>query len=211
MKLSAVTLFVVGTLLRAQPLFSEQSAEGRPDWGRIRDSLEISVLGLKVLEADLLVEGTDFWHRLIPRITLAASFGIRGVTFIDASDPSPWPIPSDLYRLSLTLSVSDLIGTDKHERAHIMKEQAHLALALAQTRQHMDRQVLVERAGRLRSELSLLEEELRLAERILRYYSLLFEQGKTSFDGYIRAELQALAVRQRVQRLRAELIISSVN
>ena len=203
--------FFVGTLLHAQSFPTDSSALERPDWGHIQDSLDIRQAELRLFGADLLVEHTDVWHRLLPRITLAASYGIRGVTFIDAADPVFVAMPTDQYRLTLSLSVSDLLSSYEHERAQIMREQAHLALSLAQTKEFMDGQILAERAKRLRAELSLLEEELLLTERILRYHALLFEQGKTSFDVYMRAELQVLEVRQKVQRLRSELGENSIN
>jgi len=57
----------------------------------------------------------------------------------------------------------------------------------------------------------LMEEVLRLSEKLLRYYALLFDQGKTSFDVYLRSELQTIEARQNVLRLRSELGESSLN
>ena len=211
MKFAAMALLVVGTFVRAQVLPVDTAAYERPDWGRARDSLELQRLELELRRAELTVAATDFWHRLIPRITLGASFGVQGVTFIEATDPAPFVMPTDVYRLTVSLSVSDLIRPYEHERAHLVKEQAHLELSLAETKQLMQRQILEERSRRLRAELSLMEEVLRLSERLLRYYGLLFDQGKTSYDACVRAELQAIEARQNVMRLRAELGKSSFN
>jgi len=210
-KITALVLLSFGTLVHAQVFPTDSRARGRPDWGRIRDSLEILRLELEVHRAELAVASTEFWHRLIPRINVGASFALRGVTFVEAADPNPLVMPSDVYRLTASLSLSDLITSDDHERAHLVNEQAHLELSLAKTKQVLDRQIEEERARRLRSELSLMEEVLRLSERLLRYYALLFDQGKTSFDVYLRSELQTIEARRNVLRLRSELGESSLN
>jgi hypothetical protein len=211
MKPAALVLLVAGTLLRAQVLPPDPEARERPDSGSVRDSLELQRLQLELRITDLALDGTDFWHRLIPRVSLGASFGIRGITFVEARDPEPVVVPTDLYRLTVSLSLSDLVSRSEHERAHLMREQAVLELSLAQTRQLMNRQIADERRRRLRAELSLMEEMLRLSERLHRYYGLLFDQGKTSFDVCVRAEQQAIEARQRVLRLRAELGESLLN
>lgn len=211
MKITAIVLVAFGTLVRAQHSLTDVAAGGRPGWDRVRDSLEIRRLELEVQRADLAVSNTDFWHRLIPSMSVGASFAVRGVTFVEATEPNPFVIPSDLYRLTVSLSISDLINSYDHERARLVKEQAHLELSLAQTQQIIDRQVALERARRIRSELSLMEEVLRLSERLLRFYALLFDQGKTSFDVYLRCELQTIEARQNVLRLRSELGEGSIN
>jgi Outer membrane efflux protein len=205
MKPAVLVFLVAGTLLRAQVLPPDPEARERPDWGGLRDSLELQRLQLELRKAELALDGTDFWHRLIPRVSLGASFGIRGITFVETRDPEPVVVPTALYRLTVSLSLSDLVSRFEHERAHLMREQAVCELSLAQTRQLMNRQIADERRRRLRAELSLMEEMLRLSERLHRYYGLLFDQGKTSFDVRVRAEQQAIEARQKVLRLRAEL------
>ena len=211
MKITVIALVAFGTLVRAQVFPLDSSACGRPDWCRFRDSLEIQRLELEIRRADLSVANTDFLHRLVPRLSVVASFAVRGATFVEVTEPNHFVIPTDMYRLTVSLSLSDLISSYDHERARLVKEQAHLELSLAQTKQLIDRQVAEERCRRLRSELSLMEEVLRLSEKLLRYYALLFDQGKTSFDVYLRSELQTIEARQNVLRLRWEIGESAFN
>ena len=206
-----VLLPLVGTLLHAQTFPGDSSAGAPPAWGRAMERFEIQNAELELRKADLTFQSTDFWHRLLPRITVTASFGIRGIAFLDASAPEAVLIPTDMYRLTLSLSLSDLIISTEHERARMMKDQAQIDLSVKKTKQLMDRHLTEARSARLRAELVLIEQELRLTERIHRYYALLFQQGKTSFDMVVRAELRTIEVRQKVMQVRAELTATSVN
>ena len=207
MRTAVIIVFAFGTLARAQ----DPGARERPDWGSIRDSLEIRRLELDVRRAELTLKSTDIWHRLIPRVSVGASFGLRGVTFVEAAEANSFVMPTDAYRLTASLCLSDLIISDDHERARLMNEQAQLEVSLEKTKQLVEQQMLEERARRLRSELCLVEEMLRLSERLLRYTRILFDQGKTSFDVYLRCELQTIEARQNVLRLRSELGEISLN
>ena len=202
---------MVGTLLHAQTFPGDSSTGAPPAWGRAMEQFEIHKAELEYRKADLSFRSTDFWHRLLPRITMTASYGIRGITFLDASAGEAVLLPTDMYRLTLSLSLSDLIISTEHERARMMKDQARIDLSVIKTKQLMDRQLTEAQAARLRAELVLIEEELRLTERIHRYYALLFQQGKTSFDVLVRAELRTIEVRQKVMQVRAELTATSVN
>ena len=211
MRSTIALLALVGTFLQAQSFPGPSNAGSSLAWAQVLDTLELSRAQLECLKAELAWQSTDFWHRLIPAVTLSASYAIGGITFFDGSNVNGIIVPTDQYRLTLSLSLSGLIHSTEHERARIVNEQVQLDLRLEQTRRLMERQVISERAARLRAELALLEEELRLTERIHRYYRTLFDQGKTSFDVLVRAELRVIEVRQKVLQMRSDLEATSVN
>ncbi len=179
--------------------------------GNEQDSLLIQLSGLEVEKAEVLIRKTDFWHRLIPRITFSASLGMSDVVFLDPEGASPYIFPKDAYRLTMSFSLSEIMNSSDHEIALIEKERRsaeHKALLL---RQKIERERLIRRASALREEILLAEEESRLQERILAYNRLLFERGEIKFDTLARSELQCLSAREKLIRLKSDLQSISVN
>ncbi len=169
------------------------------------DSLELHGLHLRVAEAEDRVHATDFLHRLIPRITFAASFGLRDLLFVDSSDRVPFVIPSDLYRLTVSLSLSDMLSSHEHEAAILEREKRLLDLRSARIRQSVEHRARGERERSLRGELALLEDELEVLSGIHRFQTILFEEGKIQYDALARSELQVIEARVKKHRLLFQL------
>ena len=175
------------------------------------DSLQSRLLGLEVGKAELVAEKSDFWHRIIPRVTFSASLGVSDIVFSQTAEPLSYIIPKDAYRLTISLSLSEIMNTADHEIALLERERRgaeHSALLL---RQQNERERRTRRASALREELSMLEEELTILERIAAFDRILFEEGKIKFDAYARSQLQIIAARGKIVRLRLEIQDVTVN
>jgi hypothetical protein len=103
------------------------------------------------------------------------------------------------------------MNTSDHEIALLEKERRRAEHSAFLLRQKSENEKLTRHASALREELLLTEQESRIYERILAYNRLLFERGEIKFDALARSELQCLAARQKLSRLRIELESVSVN
>jgi hypothetical protein len=166
------------------------------------DSLALELARLEVRRGEESVARTTFLRRLIPRITFTASIGAQGVFFTEGESSLPLIFPKDAYRLTLSLSLSDLLSSREHEEALIDLERARIECAAIGTKQRESDEARHERARLLAIDISSAEAELRLTERLLAYQKLLFDRGEVKFDVLARAELQAIAARLRLGRLR---------
>jgi len=169
------------------------------------DSLQSYLLGLEVGKADAVAQRTDFWHRLVPKITFSASLGVSDIAFLHSFESPGYIIPKDAYRLTISLSLSEIISTADHEIALLERERRVAEQSALLLRRQNERERRTRRTAALREELSLLEEELRILQRIAAFNLILFEEGKIKFDSYVRSQLQIIAARQRIVRLRLEL------
>lgn len=169
------------------------------------DSLQSYLLGLEVGKADAVAQRTDFWHRLVPKITFSASLGVSDIAFTHSLESPSYILPKDAYRLTISLSLSEIINTADHEIALLERERRVAEQSALHLRQQNERERRTRRTAALREELSLLEEELRILERIAAFNLILFEEGKIKYDSYARSQLQIIAARQRIVRIRLEL------
>ncbi|HEX9006946.1 MAG TPA: hypothetical protein VF889_06605, partial [Bacteroidota bacterium] len=88
----------------------------------VRDSLERALAVLALTRAEELVAATAFWRKLIPRIQVGASAGIREVVFHDIT--GALMLPKDSYRLSATLPLDELFDGSRHALALLERDQA---------------------------------------------------------------------------------------
>jgi hypothetical protein len=179
--------------------------------GEEQDSLQLQLSSLDVEKAEAMVCKTDFWHRLIPRITFSASLGMKDIVFLDTQSSAPYIFPRDAYRLTMSFSLSEIMNRSDHELAMIEKERRSAEHSILLLRQKSQRQNLLRRASALREEISMAEEESHLQERILAYNRILFERGEIKFDALARSELQCLLAKEKLIRLKYDLQSVSVN
>jgi hypothetical protein len=191
MKSTSALLLIAGHVLHAQT--------------PTLDSLELQKLHLQVISAEERVTATDFLHRLLPRITFNASFGVRDLLFVVPGDDAAYITPRDAYRLTLSLSLTDLLTSNGHDAALIERAQRTVDIKCATIRQENDRRARRERLNALRQELALLEEELDVLRKIQRYQTILFEEGKANYDALARSELQVIDTRMRIARLQLQV------
>ena len=97
----AILPYVPLLLLLAFTVFSPQSVCQTPTTGpedlpqsvTIQDSLDLHLLELEIKKARLNATQSDLWHRLIPRISLSASLGVKDIFFIDPNTSLPYVLP----------------------------------------------------------------------------------------------------------------------
>lgn len=162
------------------------------------DSLRLEALNTRLAQAEEEVRITGFWRRVIPDVTISASFGLRNVFFIDPATLNTIVYPRDAYRLALSLSLSEVLFSPRHAAAQLRLEQVQQEYAMAQ--REIERRRVME-SRRLEGLGGYLREELALNEELVRYDSLRFQQGTISFDAFVQSKLRLLRIRNAVREL----------
>jgi outer membrane protein TolC len=163
--------------------------------------LDLRLLELDIRKAQVEANQSDFWHRLIPRVSLSASLGVRDIFFIDPATSLPYVLPRDAYRVTLSLSLSEILDDSKHVLAELQMKQLQTRFARLKDRQHTARELLREKLLALDEETRITREQIRMSEDILRFRQLLFEQGKLHYDVLIRSKLDLLNAKRSLNRL----------
>ncbi len=168
---------------------------------KIIDSLQLQQIEIDIQKAEEQVSQTNFFHRLIPNMSISASYGIGNLLFIDPSSNATYVMPKDAYRLSLNLSLSELFFSSKHS-------DAILQLSRLQTEyQHMK---YLQEANLMaqRLELQSIDEKLKLLETktpviqdLIRFNEMRFEQGKIEYDALVRTKLELLTLQSDINAL----------
>jgi len=180
------------TLLCAAQAFA-QSTHPAPD------STSLILLRLDLARAQVEQTSTNFWHRLIPKVTVSASFGMHGLLAVDPVTSEL--IPRDAYRVTLSLGLSDLLDGTRHETAQIEAHALKVRYWAAVRQITRKYEVLSNSLDLLRRERALLEEEESTLTEILHFNEMLFQQGKIDFDALARSKLQLLNVRKSIIQL----------
>ena len=172
-----------------------------PGWGRGADSLEIVLAEIQVRQSTLVLSESSIWSRLVPRITLSAGFGMSDVAFIDPLSSTTSVLPRDSYRLTLSLSLNDILDFGRKASARVGLDESITRLKQLHSRQAAARSAEHRRMTALIDEIRSLRDELVLVQQLVRYYELQFEQGEIRFDTLLRARLQLLNTKSSVLRL----------
>jgi hypothetical protein len=172
-----------------------------PDGGQVLDSLDIRMLEIDIAKARARVEETNFISRIIPQIHISASFGLHDIIFLDPSTFNPYILPKDAYRLTLSLSLNEIISSCAHTQAlhdldRLEIDRARLGLRRLQTRKALEHQFRA-----LLDNQKLLEKELSLTQDLLRFNELRFQQGKIEFDAIVRTKLELLGILRSIHQL----------
>ncbi len=158
------------------------------------DSLETELLSLELKKAQQLVTETDFWHRLLPRITLSAAWGIREIVFVDPYATVQPLAPKDSYRLDVTLALGDLLDFGRHAKAELDLKSLQTRLHMLHARQEATRIETRRRREVSAEQMRLLKEERKIVMRLLEFARLEYAMGMIAFDALQRAHLQLLAL-----------------
>lgn len=156
------------------------------------DSLEIATALLEVKRADIDVSATSVVQRLMPRVTLSASFGVGEVMFRDPSTDALTVLPRDSYRLTFSLGLDQLLRAPDHDRALVRLKAAEIDLARIRTQASQRQYIRETDETARRQELALLADELNLVRQLVAYNEILFAEGKIEFDTLARVKLQLL-------------------
>jgi outer membrane protein TolC len=169
---------------------------------RIIDSLEIHKLEIDIQKADEQATQTNIFHRLIPNISISASYGIGNLLFIDPSSYTTYVLPKDAYRLSFNLSISELFISSKHSDAilqlsRLQTEYQHMKY-LQEATQIALRLELLDIGDKLQS----LEKQLSMIQDLIHFNELRFEQGKIEYDALIRTKLEMLSLQSNINNIK---------
>jgi outer membrane protein TolC len=201
-------------LLQTAPTAHPRPEQGLPDsnghgWGAAAalsaDSLEQRIAELEQRRATLAVDETSFWNRLMPTLNISAGFSFRDLVFIDPMTAVATYFPRDTYRITLSLSINDILDERRYERACISLEECSAKLEHLRAARAVKHDQEIRRLASIQSDLRLQQEELDLVQKLVRYYELQFEQGEIRFDTLLRARLQLLNVRASILRLQNSL------
>ena len=184
--------------IRISPLFDVDSAQA---FNPILDSLDIRLLQIEIAKAEVRVTETSFWPRIIPQVHISASFGMHDIVFVEPSTFTPYILPRDAYRLTISLSLNDVFGFSKHTQAllelqRLRTEESHLTIKQLQSRKSLEQQL-----DALQDQADLLEKELSFIKELLRFDELRFQQGKIEFDALIRSKLELISATKSIMQL----------
>ena len=191
--------------IRISPLFDVDSAQA---FNPTLDSLDIRLLQIEIAKAEVRVTETSFWPRIIPQVHISASFGMHDIVFVEPTTFTPYILPRDAYRLTISLSLNDVFSSSRHTQAVLELEQLRTEESRLTTKQLQSRKSLEQQLLALRDQADLLEKELSFIKELLRFDELRFQQGKIEFDALIRSKLElSAAIRSLLQIRHDEALI----
>ncbi len=161
-----------------------------------QDSLRVRVLSHQIEEAEVRVEATSFWRRMIPTIHLSASFGMKDALVYDPATSMLYP--RDSYRLTIGFPLHELFRSEQHQEAVIRLRRLRDEKEMAEQELAKTRQQELHRAAGAQREITILTAELHLLREIVRYNEALFQQGRVPFDVLARAKLQVLQTERQI-------------
>jgi outer membrane protein TolC len=169
---------------------------------RIIDSLQIHQIEIDILKAEEHVSQTNFFHRLIPSMSISASYGIGNLLFIDPSSNTTYVMPKDAYRLSFNLSISEIFFSSKHSDAilqlsRLQTEYQHMKY-LQEATQIALRLELQDVGEKLKS----VGKQLSMIEDLIHFNELRFEQGKIEYDALLRTKIELLSLQTNINDLK---------
>jgi outer membrane protein TolC len=163
------------------------------------DSLYRRLASLEVEKARSLATSSNFWHRLIPQVSLGGAFGVRDLAFPDAAGTIF--LPKDSYRVTVGLSLSALLDGAEHTRAELHLAETETRFSILIHRQSLARLALEGKKNELSADLSALREELSVREPAVAYQELLFVQGRADFHAVAGARIDLVRLKHAVARL----------
>ena len=206
---SIVTSVILLSSLTWNALYGQPVPVFPPETGtvpiyRIIDSLEIHKLEIDIQKADEQATQTNIFHRMIPTISISASYGIGNLLFIDPTSTTTYIMPKDAYRLSLSLSISELLFSSKHSDAllqlsRLQTEYQHMKY-LQQATQIALRLELRDIGEKLQS----LEKQLSMIQDLIHFNEMRFEQGKIEYDALVRTKIEMLSLQTSINNLKTQ-------
>ncbi len=169
------------------------------------DSLELQLLASEIRHARERVAATSFWHRLLPRIQVSCNVGVHDLVFQDPATTGQYILPADAYRLSVGISLNELVDASSHDAAVAGLE----ALELRRARFIAAREMIhAQQARRLAAairEMMLKKEELTLLGTLLEFHQMRFNQGKIDYAALVATRLRVIGTTQTVDRLQQQI------
>ena len=169
------------------------------------DSLELHLLRIQMTSAEQTISETSIWMRLIPQVHMSTSFGIHDLMFVDPYSSSTYILPRDSYRMTLSLSLNDVLFSPKHAQALNELERLKTEESILCVRQNRSRLKLQQDIDALEMEIAILEKEMNMNKELLRFNELRFQQGKLEFDALTRTRLELLSIEKSLHKTQAQL------
>ena len=169
------------------------------------DSLQLRLLEIEIAKAQIQVSQTNLWHRLIPQFHFSGSLALKDIFFVDPSSFIPYIVPRDAYRLTATVSVTDILDGSKHSRAELDLEKLRVEFERLKQQQARQRSNLRRRRAELNDLFTMLREELKMKEDVVKFNDLRFQQGNIDYDALVRSRLDVLNVRKNICRFRRDI------
>jgi hypothetical protein len=163
------------------------------------DSLYRRLASLEVEKAREEVASSNFWHRLIPQVSMGGGVGIRDLAFQDAG--GALLLPKDSYRLTIGISLSSLLEGSEHMRAELRLAETETRYSILIRRQSLARLALERKKKEFSGELSALREELSVRCSAVACQELLFAQGRVEYHAVAGARIELIRLRHAVARL----------
>jgi outer membrane protein TolC len=124
--------------------------------------------------------------------------------FIDPTTFTPFLVPRDAYRVTVSLSLSELLNRSQHSLAKLELERLMTERSYRLLQQIQSRATLQHYVTALDEEMACLHEERKIIDELLRFNQLRFEQGKIEFDVLMRSKLELLSVQKAMQRIQQQ-------
>jgi hypothetical protein len=166
------------------------------------DTLEIELLQIEISKAEETVNATSFWRRILPQIHLSASYGMHDLMFIDPTSYTPYILPRDAYRMTISLSLNDVLTSTRHTQAILDLHKLRMELSLRRIQQINSRKSLEEQLLALQDQSASLEKEISFIRELLHFNELRFQQGKIEFDALTRSKLELSAAMRSLLSIR---------
>ena len=169
---------------------------------KMLDSLALDKLELDIARARDRVRITDFWHRLLPKVSLSAGFAGGGdLLILDPEDRTSPQIVRGTFRITFSLPLSDAISDAEHQGALLDLKKLCLVWVELQIRHEEADRITSAQRSALTDQQAILSEQLTLLEHIARFRQMQFDRGKLEFDALIRARMDLLSMRLRISAL----------
>jgi len=166
------------------------------------DTLELRLLQVDIRKWEAKVEETSFWTRLLPQIHFSAGYGMRDLMFIDPTSFTPYILPRDAYRLTVSLSLNDVLMPSAHTQAILELEKLRETLSIRRIQHAHERTLFQQQLTAIRIDLESLEKEHGIVRDLLRFNQLRFDQGKIEYDALARTKLELLSLQRSIDRMR---------
>jgi hypothetical protein len=167
----------------------------------VADSLRVLLLDHAIALAEMEERRTSLWYRLIPDVRLSANIGVQQLVFIDPAAFTPYVLPKDAYRLTVSLSLSDVFNFDKHTAARIQREKLQTQRQLIIRNLQRTKEKHYHTLALLQLDLQSLKQQQVLIDDLDRYTQILFDQGDITFNELVRVRLQQLHIKHTISRL----------
>lgn len=167
------------------------------------DSLYRFLANLEIAKADQALAASSFWHRLTPNVSVNGGIGVRDIAFNDGTGSLVFP--KDSYRLTVSLSLSDLFDGSAGARAEIQRAEAETRLLILSRKQSLARLALRRKKEDLAANLAALREELAVRTSLASYQELLFIQGRIDYRALSEARIDLIRLKHSVAGLSSRL------